>query len=600
MASLLLLAWSSPAGRVLSGLPQRIDPRANYLIFLHGRIVEEHGPHPTDPRFGAYEYQGILDSLAARGFAVIGEVRPQGTEIAAYSGHVVAQVQSLLAAGVPPRRIAVVGFSKGGAIALVAASRLHHPEVRFVSLAGCGDWLFKHFKVDLAGPALSLYDEADDLATSCTSVLSAGSNAARRREILLKVGKGHGTFYRPDPAWLDPLAAWLAAGAAAPPRQAAVGGPESPCRLALRRGTVCETAGEEASRWLALRHLAGAALMQDVQTGALVSFTSAPASASAAAARTGGSALVAGGVDVTTPLLPLSLAKVFLAASCWDRAAALPPGVDRDLHEMLVDGSDSTGRRLAIGLRRAVGSAAVLADLERFGLRSCGRAGASAPLPDDHFWRELAPRFVQRLRPATACVSIGPDDSDRRWASVLSIGEDGLTVTLLHVSRFLQAVGNGGLLVQPRALWDGGDRIAAPPPTAAHPEGTRIVAVSTAARLQAALSDAVLRGTAIGIRGLPGHGWTMGGKTGTGPGEAHPYDGCFAGLVFDGRRVARYAIASYVRRGGRGGGAAAQLAAELVARTLGLEGVAVAPRGPNPPRRARGERPILFSSAAGA
>jgi len=483
----------------------------------------------------------------------------------------VAQVQSLLAAGVPPRRIAVVGFSKGGAIALVAASRLRHPEVRFVSLAGCGDWLFKRFKIDLTGPVLSLYDKADDLATSCARVLSAGSNAAQRREILLQVGKGHGTFYRPDPAWLDPLAAWLAASGTAPPRQAAVGVAESSCRLTLRRGTVCETAGEEASRWLALRHLGGAAVMQDVQTGALVSFTSAPAPVPAFAGA------VAGGVDVATPLLPLSLAKVFLAAACWDHAATLPRGADRDHHEMLVDGSDSIGRRLAIDLRRAIGSTAVLADLQRFGFRSCASAGASAPLPDERFWRELAPRFVPRLRPATACMSIGPDDPDGRWASVLSIGEDGLTVTLLHVSRFLQAVGNGGLLVQPLALRDGGDRddrMMTPPLTPPRPEGTRIVAMSTAASLQAALSDAVLRGTASGIRGLPGHGWTIGGKTGTGPGEASPYDGCFAGLVFDRRRVARYTIASYVRRGGRGGGAAAQLGAELVARTLGLQGAA--------------------------
>lgn len=370
---------------------------------------------------------------------------------------------------------------------------------------------------------------------------------------------------------------------AAPPRQAVPGPAESPCGSALRRGTVCETPGEEASRWLALRQLAGAALMQDVHTGALVALTAAPAPASsvAGAATAPGGAVVAGSVDVATPLLPLSLAKVFLAASYWDRAAALPPGAGRDLHEMLVDGSDSIGRRLAIDLRRAAGSAAVVADLRRFGFQSCSGAGASAPLPDDRFWRELAPRFVQRLRPATACVSIGPGDPDTRWASALSIGEDGLTVTLLHVSRFLQAVGNGGLLVRPLARWDGGDgrdredRDMAPRPPP-RPEGARIVAVSTAARLQAALSDAVLRGSASGIRGLPGHGWTMGGKTGTGPAEALPHDGCFAGLVFDERGMARYTIASYVRRGGRGGGAAAQLAAELAARALGLPGASAA------------------------
>jgi hypothetical protein len=212
MAALLLASSqvAATAGGVLSRLPQRIDPRASYLIYLHGRIVEEHGPHPTDPRFGAYDYQGILDALAARGFTVVGEVRPRGTDIGAYAGHVVAQVRALLAAGVPPRHIAVVGFSKGGSIALVAASLLHHPEVRFVSLAGCGDWLFQRFKLDLSGPVLSLYDEADDLATSCSSVLSAGGNSSLRREILLHVGRGHGTFYRPDRAWLDPLTAWLA------------------------------------------------------------------------------------------------------------------------------------------------------------------------------------------------------------------------------------------------------------------------------------------------------------------------------------------------------------------------------------------------------
>jgi hypothetical protein len=575
MAALLLASSlvAGAAGNVLSGLPQRVDPRASYLIFLHGRIVEEHGPHPTDPRFGAYDYQGILDALAARGFAVVGEMRPRGTEIGTYAGHVVAQVRSLLAAGVPPRRIAVVGFSKGGAIALVAASLLHHPEVRFVSLAGCGDWLFKSFKVDLTGPVLSLYDEADDLATSCASVLSAGGNSALRREILLNVGRGHGTFYRPDPAWLDPLTAWLAAGGDAPSGQPAAGAAASPCRLALRRGTVCEAAGEEASHWLALRHLAGAALMQDVESGALVAFTSAPAQAPApgvagvaiATSREGAS--LAGGVEVTTTLRPLSLAKVFLAASCWDHAAALPAGAGRDLHEMLVGGSDSTGRRLTIDLRHAIGPAAVLADLQRFGLRPCG--GAAAPPPDDRFWRELAPRFAQRLRPATACVSLEPGDPDTRWASALSIGEDGFTVTLLHVSRFLQAVGNGGLLVQPVALWDGDGRGTAPTPPAPGPRSTRIVAVSTAQRLQAALADAFLRGSAVGIRGLPGHGWTMGGKTGSGPGDAHPLDGCFAGLVFDERRVPRYTIVSYVRRGGRGGGAAARLAAEMATRTLG-------------------------------
>ena len=210
----LLAPWraGAGAGAVLAELPRAIDPHASYLIYLHGRIVEDEGPRPVSPRFGVYEYRQILDALAARGFTAVSEVRPQGTDIAAYAGKVAGQVRTLLAAGVPPRRVAVVGFSKGGAIALVAASELHDPDLRFVSLAGCGDWLVERFHLDFSSNILSLYDAADDLATSCGRVFAGSQRPFRHRESVLHVGRGHGTFFRPDPAWLDPVTAWLAAG----------------------------------------------------------------------------------------------------------------------------------------------------------------------------------------------------------------------------------------------------------------------------------------------------------------------------------------------------------------------------------------------------
>lgn len=213
--ALLLLAprrAAAAAGAVLPDLPRVIDVRANYLIYLHGRIIEEEGPRPVSPRFGAYQYRQILDALAARGFTVVSEVRPKDTDVAAYAAKVAGQVRTLLAAGVPPRRVAVVGFSKGGTIALVAASELHDPELRFVSLAGCGDWLVERFHLDFSGNVLSLYDADDDLATSCARVFAGSKRPFRHRESILHVGRGHGTFFRPDPAWLDPVTEWLAAG----------------------------------------------------------------------------------------------------------------------------------------------------------------------------------------------------------------------------------------------------------------------------------------------------------------------------------------------------------------------------------------------------
>src|SRR5260370_42601336 len=40
---------AAAGGLVLADLPAAIDPHANYLIYLHGRIIEKEGPHPTSP-----------------------------------------------------------------------------------------------------------------------------------------------------------------------------------------------------------------------------------------------------------------------------------------------------------------------------------------------------------------------------------------------------------------------------------------------------------------------------------------------------------------------------------------------------------------------
>jgi hypothetical protein len=64
---------------------------------------------------------------------------------------------------------------------------------------------------------------------------------------------------------------------------------------------------------------------------------------------------------VSTQVLPLSLAKVFLAASWWDRRLPdvlkeAPSAKPVDLHEMLVGGSDASGKQVALALRKAVGT----------------------------------------------------------------------------------------------------------------------------------------------------------------------------------------------------------------------------------------------------
>lgn len=220
----------------------------------------------------------------------------------------------------------------------------------------------------------------------------------------------------------------------------------------------------------------------DVRTGAVV--------ASAAAAP----------VALDSPLLPLSLTKLWLAAICWEHSPC------PEAEELIVSGSDSAGRIMALTLRDQIGTRGVLDELRRFGF-------------------------------AAPSVTLSADSSNAEWGDALSIGESGFSVTILEISRFLEAVGN---------------------------DGGRMMKRETARHLQLAMLGTVERGTAKGVRDrVRPATWKIGGKTGTGPAQAKPYDGWFAGLIFgpDGRP--RYTIATFIKERGLGGGVAAEVSADM-------------------------------------
>jgi hypothetical protein len=186
-------------------------------------------------------------------------------------------------------------------------------------------------------------------------------------------------------------------------------------------------------------------------------------------------------------------------------ASLLEHGIEDGVHEMIVGGSDDAGRKLAVRLRNLVGAQAVLADVRRFGFT----------------------------------ITLAPDASDDEWGTTFSIGESHILATPLEVARFFRMIGN---------------------------DSARVLTRTTQARLRSALLDVVERGTAKSIRGRVAGG-SIGGKTGTGPMRVAPdSDGWFAGLVFD--TEPRFAFATYVRKGGPGGGTAARMSADLATALL--------------------------------
>lgn len=199
---------TAQVGQVHWWMPDPICPEARYMIYLHGKIIEDEGFRPTHPDHGVYEYSSILEALSAPGFQVISEWREQNTATEPYAQRVARQVRQLLEAGVPPEHITVMGFSKGGAIALMASSLLQGEEINYVILAACHDWAFEDPGLILNGRVLSIYEASDSAGLSCQPLFERSDAVITYQEMRIETGRGHGAFYTPDPVWVEPAIEW--------------------------------------------------------------------------------------------------------------------------------------------------------------------------------------------------------------------------------------------------------------------------------------------------------------------------------------------------------------------------------------------------------
>ncbi len=216
------VAASRAAGELLTAeelttrfaFPSEIDPREHYLFYIHGRIIEDQGLPAVSELYGEYQYAAILEALAARGFRVIAEQRSTDADAIEYGERFAAQVEELLAAGVPGANLTVVGASKGAFIASWVSHRVSDPEVRYVLLAGCHpntvDFMLES-EVTLHGRVLAMRDFEDTVsAGSCARAftLSQAYGLTEGHEIVLDVGNGHGLIYAPLDAWVTPTVEW--------------------------------------------------------------------------------------------------------------------------------------------------------------------------------------------------------------------------------------------------------------------------------------------------------------------------------------------------------------------------------------------------------
>jgi hypothetical protein len=208
VALMVSIITACGGGGVVREIPTKPKADVKYIYYLHGSVEESSGT--------TQKYQTAVNAIASGSATVISEVRGY-TDPNRYAQKLKQQVNLLLVNGVPAKNITISGFSKGSIIALAAAGAINNPEVNYVLLAGCSDYLSDKYDVDpskAAGRILSIYDSGDEKFESCDGTIKT-SDRVHYEEIDLDSGKGHKVFRIPKEKfieqWRDPLLDWAGA-----------------------------------------------------------------------------------------------------------------------------------------------------------------------------------------------------------------------------------------------------------------------------------------------------------------------------------------------------------------------------------------------------
>lgn len=206
--SLLFVPILSIAGNVYEHFPQTIDADGKYVFYSHGLIVEGINPTPIHSRWGTYEFPQIKEALSDNQYNLIAYHRPKDTNPKLFANKLVNDVRYLLKKGVKPKNITLVGFSRGGAITILASDLLANQNINFVILAGCGRYLAKNPGLVLVGNIYSIYETSDSVG-SCQFLIDRSKSVSNFIELSLSTGKEHGAFYTPLSEWITPVKSWV-------------------------------------------------------------------------------------------------------------------------------------------------------------------------------------------------------------------------------------------------------------------------------------------------------------------------------------------------------------------------------------------------------
>ena len=178
--------------------PQDNAMDARHLIYLPSRS-------PT------VDQDAIIRALGDNGFSVItlpyaGETRPD------YARRVVGEIRALVARGVAPDDITVLGAGSGTSVAVLTSALASSRRVNYVLLGQCDPLLKVDYRFRMSGRVLGLRDVADAGSQSCRPLWTDSPKVSARRDMVLSTAHGATVFDQPRVEWLQPVLEWNSGG----------------------------------------------------------------------------------------------------------------------------------------------------------------------------------------------------------------------------------------------------------------------------------------------------------------------------------------------------------------------------------------------------
>lgn len=186
--------------------PPALAAGDDYVIFLHNAWYEKNKAGEPHPKFGAYDFEGIVEALGASG-EVTAPVRGPDADPKEAARALADEISGLIDGGRPAATIKVIGASKGGFIVQLASAMLEEPELRWVIVGACHTARL----ADAASPAMNgrvfaISERSDTVAGTCAQHTALYDRAASFEELEISTGRDHGFQFDADPAWTGPAA----------------------------------------------------------------------------------------------------------------------------------------------------------------------------------------------------------------------------------------------------------------------------------------------------------------------------------------------------------------------------------------------------------